>query len=372
VLERAERVGKKILISGGGRCNFTNTGTAAENYLSTVPSFCRSALARYTPADFLAMVERHGIAWHEKKLGQLFCDHSSRDIVEMLMAECGAAEVRVETGADVREIRRGVGGGFVVRAGDWEYSARAVVVAAGGLSWLKLGGSDVAYRVAREFGLRVVEPRPGLVPVTFDGELLELCEELAGLSVLCAVRAGAARAPVFHENLLFTHRGLSGPAILQASSYLDSNGGANGRSIMIDLLPGMASGENWLTDLHARREGTSLPRVLATRLPARLAEALARPLGEPRPLHQYPAKALAALQQELRQWTLVPNGTEGYPKAEVTLGGIDPRDLQSRTMESRAVPGLYFIGEAVDVTGHLGGFNFQWAWASGHAAGEAV
>ena len=367
VLERAERIGKKILISGGGRCNFTNLHAGPDNYLSAQPAFCRSALARYRPQDFVDMVERHGIAYHEKKLGQLFCDGSSREIVEMLAAECRDAGVRMETGADVREVTRGEDGIFTVRAGDRDRRARAVVVAAGGLSFPKLGGSDLAHRLARQFGLRIVPPRPGLVPLTFAGETGRLCEELSGVSLPCTVSAADGRT--FRESLLFTHRGLSGPAVLQISSYLP----ADEPRASFDLLPDVPdNGENWLARHHTAGNAAHLANVLAERLPARAAAAFCRPLDGSRPLRQHSLKNLAALERTLRRWTLQPDGTEGYGKAEVTLGGVDTRDLHSKTMEARTVPGLYFIGEAVDVTGQLGGFNFQWAWASGNAAGEAV
>jgi predicted Rossmann fold flavoprotein len=373
VLERAERPGKKILISGGGRCNFTNLYAGPENYLSSEPAFCRSALARYRPADFVALVERHGIAYHEKKLGQLFCDGSSREIVALLMAECAAAGVRVETNADPGEIGRDSAGLFSIRVGAAEFRARSLVVAAGGLSWPKLGGSDIAYRLARQFGLRIVPPRPGLVPLTFGGETGRLCEQLSGVSLPCRARSPRTPgAPAFRENLLFTHRGLSGPAILQISSYLP----ADDPEVLFDLLPDAPGGESWLAARHARGDYAPLPKVLAERLPARVADALLRELcrdSDPRrPLRQYSGKTLSLLDRTLRHWPLRPSGTEGYPKAEVTLGGIDTRDVHSRTMEARAVPGLYFIGEAVDVTGQLGGFNFQWAWSSGHAAGESA
>lgn len=368
VLERAERPGKKILISGGGRCNFTNLHAGPENYLSSEPAFCRSALARYTPQDFIELVERHGIAYHEKKLGQLFCDGSSREIVALLVAECEAVGVRIETNADPGEIRRDADGLFCVTVGPETFRARKLAVAAGGLSWSKLGGSDIAYRLARQFGLRIVPPRPGLVPLTLDGEPGRLCEELSGVSLPCRADARAPGAPSFHENLLFTHRGLSGPAVLQVSSYLPPAGAR----VSFDLLPGAPTDEPWLTARHAAGDYTPILKVLAERLPFRVAEAFCKPFDPKCPLRQCPAKSLNALERKLRQWTLSPSGTEGYAKAEVTLGGIDTRDLNSRTMEARSVPGLYFIGEAVDVTGQLGGFNFQWAWASGHAAGEAV
>jgi len=366
VLERAERPGKKILISGGGRCNFTNLYAGPENYLSNLPGFCRSALARYKPADFIELVERHGIRYHEKKLGQLFCDGSSREIVAMLMEECAAAQVRVALNAEPGEIRRGADGIFSVTVGGQVYSARALVVAAGGLSWPRLGGSDIAYRLAAQFGLRIVAPRPGLVPLTLGGDAGRLCAELSGVSLPCS--AEARGAPAFRENLLFTHRGLSGPAVLQISSYLPTAEA----DIRFDLLPEAPADERWLAARHAAGDYTPIAKVLAERFPNRVAEAFCRPIDPRCPLRQCALKTLTALDRRLRQWTLRPSGTEGFGNAEVTTGGIDTRDLRSRTMEARGVPGLYFIGEAVDVTGQLGGFNFQWAWASGHAAGEAV
>ena len=367
VLERAERPGKKILVSGGGRCNFTNLHAGPENYLSEQPGFCRSALARYQPQDFVALVERHGIRYHEKKLGQLFCDGSSREIVDLLAAECADAGVHVETGADVRRVERGADGVYAVSVGGRALRARALVVAAGGLSWPKLGGSDLAHRLASQFGLRIVTPRPGLVPLTFAGEAGRLCENLSGVSLPCRAEARGPGGRAFHENLLFTHRGLSGPAVLQISSYLPDGGEAS-----FDLLPDDPSLDTWLVRRHAQGEGARLANVLAERLPTRLAQAFCGTMDPARPLRQHSPRALAALERTLRCWTLRPDGTEGYPKAEVTLGGVDTRDLHSKTMEARTVPGLYFVGEAVDVTGQLGGFNFQWAWASGHAAGEAV
>ena len=367
VLERAERPGKKILVSGGGRCNFTNLHATADNFLSAQPDFCRSALARYTPADFIALVEAHGIPYHEKKLGQLFCDGSSRAIVEMLLAECRDAGVRVLTDCAVGQVAREADGGFRVDTARGRCQAGALVVATGGISWPKLGGSDLAYRLARQFDLRIVPLRPGLVPLTFGGATLELCAELSGVALPCLARAGGART--FRENLLFTHHGLSGPAVLQISSYLPPTGEPE---VIFDLLPDAPADENWLADAHRRGEDAPLVRVLSERLPARVAQALARPLDNGRPLRQYSPKTLAALERTLRRWSLYPGGTEGYPKAEVTLGGVDTRELHGKTMQARGVPGLYFIGEAVDVTGQLGGFNFQWAWASGHAAGEAV
>lgn len=368
MLERAERVGKKILISGGGRCNFTNLHASPENYLSAEPAFCRSALARYQPQRFIDLVEKHGVPYHEKKLGQLFCDGSSREIVNVLTEECRNAGVHVETNADVRSVQREADGIFTVAVGSRELRARAVVVATGGLSWPKLGGSNLAHRLAQQFGLRIVPPRPGLVPFTFSGETGQLCESLSGVSLPCRASTRTDDGTrTFHENLLFTHRGLSGPAVLQISSYAPP-----GAEITFDLLPNHPDDEDWLPAQHAARRETQLANLLAERFPTRLAQAFCAPLEPTRPVRQHPLKLLATLERTLRRWTLRPDGTEGYAKAEVTLGGVDTRELSSKTMEVRRVPGLYFIGEAVDVTGQLGGFNFQWAWASGHACGQAV
>ena len=368
VLERAERAGKKILISGGGRCNFTNVHAGPEDYLCGVPDFPRSALARYTPDDFVALVEKHGIAYHEKKLGQLFCDGSSRQIVEMLLAECADAGVSVRTGCDVAgNITRGEDGIFAVRVGDAVHPGRSLVVATGGLSFPKLGGSDLGHRLAQRFGLRIVPPRPGLVPLTFEGSFQQLCAGLSGVAVPCVVQTGGVRGKrAFRESLLFTHRGMSGPAILQISSYLP----AENAQVTINFLPD-DDAETWLVE-NGRRD-VQLQNFLAERLPTRLAEELANLSGQQRaPLNKLSEKQLSATGQRLNGWPFQAAGTEGYAKAEVTLGGVDVRELHSKTMAARTVGGLYFIGEAVDVTGHLGGFNFQWAWASGFAAGNAV
>ena len=367
VLERAERIGKKILVSGGGRCNFTNLHATPDDYLSEQPAFCRSALSRYTPQDFIALVEHHGIPYHEKTLGQLFCDGSSRDIVNLLASECADAGVHVETNADVRSVERTAPDEFTVTLHHQrQLRARSVVVACGGLSWPKLGGSDLAHRLARQFGLRLVAPRPGLVPLTFQGATGQLCASLSGVALPTRASTRTPSGPrTFHESLLFTHRGLSGPVVLQISSYLPPGG-----ELTLDLLPAHPDDENWLPAQHAAGRNATLANVLAERFPTSMAQQFCAPLDPARPLRQHSPKALATLQSTLRRWTLTPDGTEGYPKAEVTLGGIDTRDLHGKTLEARRVPGLYFIGEAVDVTGHLGGFNFQWAWASGHAAGQ--
>lgn len=361
VLERADRIGKKILISGGGRCNFTNLHAGPENYLSSNPDFCKSALARYAPGDFIAMVESHGIAYHEKKLGQLFCDHSSREIVEMLRKECDAAGVKIQTSADVLAVKRDREG-FAIETSRGVVQTRKLVIATGGLSLPKLGATDFAYRIARQFGLNVLPARAGLAPFTFAGERLEFCRALSGLSTACRVRA--EEGPGFAEQLLFTHRGLSGPAMLQVSSYWQP-----GTPIRINLFP-EGDARAWLEE--NRGSGAQLHTLLARRMPERFAAAWTAPLAPLRPLRSYSSPELDEIARRLEAWTLEPAGTEGYTTAEVTVGGIDTRGLHSKTMEARTMPGLYFIGEAVDVTGWLGGYNFQWAWASGHACGEAV
>jgi predicted Rossmann fold flavoprotein len=360
VLERGPRAGAKILISGGGRCNFTNLGAGPENYLSSNPDFCKSALARYTPQDFLALVERHGIRWHEKKLGQLFCDRSSREIVDMLLRECADAQVTIRTGVEVKAVRRD-GGGYAVETEDETLFAPRLVIATGGLSLPKLGATDFAYRIAAQFGLRMVPPRAGLVPFTFGGAELEFCRGLSGISAPCVVRCGAAK---FAEHFLFTHRGLSGPAMLQISSFWEAPA-----EIQVELLP-EADAREWLEA--NRGSGKRLDTLLATRLPERFATALAARFPMVKAMRAYSSPELDALARMLEAWTLRPAGTEGYATAEVTVGGVDTRGLNSKTMEAREAPGLHFIGEAVDVTGWLGGYNFQWAWASGHACGQAV
>jgi len=354
VLERAEQVGKKILISGGGRCNFTNIGAGPANYLSANPHFAKSALARYTPRDFLELVESYGIAWHEKTLGQLFCDGSSRQIVDMLLAECAKGDVEVRCGVEIGE----VGHNEQFNVGD--DSAPALVIATGGPSIPKMGATGFAYDLARRFGLKVIEPRPALVPLTLGGEDV-LFRELSGVS---AEVIAQAKGPAFREAALFTHRGLSGPAILQVSSYWRP-----GEELRIDFLPDRATG--WLLDAKASSPRATLRSLLREALPERLASTLADRLGVEE-LHHTPDKALREAEAQLASWAFHPNGSEGYAKAEVTVGGISTSELSSKTMESKRVPALYAIGEALDVTGWLGGYNFQWAWASGVAAGEAI
>ncbi len=363
VLEHNGRVGRKIEISGGGRCNFTNTNTGPKNFISANPHFAKSALARYTPADFVALVERHRVAYHEKKLGQLFCDGSSRQIIEMLLRECYAAGAEIRTNCRVEDVRRPGGSevGFEVLTTQGAFACESLVVAAGGLSIAKVGATDFGYRLARRFGLKVVEPLPALVPLTLAPEDLAALRPLSGVSVPSEVRCDGV---AFAENLLVTHRGLSGPAVLQISSYW-----TRGDALHIDLLPGRDA----LRLLEQGRETGAEPAPLLSRhLPKSFAQLFCRLHAPPRPLRSYTPAELQTLAERLHDWQLTPAGTEGFHKAEVTKGGVDTAELSSKTMEARRVPGLYFIGEVVDVTGHLGGYNFQWAWASGHAAGQYV
>jgi predicted Rossmann fold flavoprotein len=356
VLDHAPRVGKKILISGGGRCNFTNIHCRAENFISANPHFAKSALARYTPANFIALVEKHGIRYHEKTLGQLFCDHSAQQIVTMLEAECRAAGVQIFLNAHIQEVRPSVG--FTIFAQNATFIAPALVVATGGLSIPKIGATDFAYRIAEQFGLHIEPCRPALVPLMFSPEDTKRYATLSGVSTAVEARFGRTR---FHEKMLFTHRGLSGPAILQISSYWRP-----GEPARIDLVPD----EECFAALHE----TGTPRTIAAakeflcaHLPQRLADAW---LTEHMP-PDWTNRSITTLEEQLHNWQVTPAGTEGYAKAEVTAGGISTTELSAKTMESREIRGLFFIGEAVDVTGHLGGFNFQWAWASGFAAGQA-
>ncbi len=357
VLEKNARVGEKIAISGGGRCNFTNVYTAPDHFLSENPDFCRSALARFTPQDFIARVERHGVDYHEKTLGQLFCDGSSRQIIEMLLSDCVEAGVELWLACEVTDVARGAT--FRVSTDRGVVAASSLVLATGGLSIPKLGASDFAYRAARRFGLKVVPPRPALVPLTISAERLAKLRDLAGVSFPATVRCNGAE---FRESALFTHRGLSGPAILQISSYWRPND-----VLSIDVLPGTRA-----VDVLAARRARSaeLATVLAEHLPRRMAQAWCALEAPSRPMNEYSDRELDAVAARLHDWRLEPSGTEGFAKAEVTAGGVDTTELSSKTMEAKGVPGLFCIGEAVDVTGHLGGFNFQWAWASAWAAGQ--
>jgi len=369
LIDHAPRLAEKIRISGGGRCNFTNLQAGPANYLSNNPHFCRSALARYTPRDFLALLKTHRVTWHEKHRGQLFCDHSSESIIDMLKAECDAGRIAWRRPVAVHEVRRGESGSFSIDTNAGEIGARALVVATGGLSIPKIGATDFAYRIAKQFGHKLVDMRPALVPLTFSSEQWTPFSTLAGVSLEVEVTAGPKRAQgSFIEDLLFTHRGLSGPGILQISSYWQS-----GEPIAIDLLPGRDAAAELL---EAKTSGIKrqIGNLLAQWLPARLAHAWleAHDISAEARLADLSDKTLRRLGEAFSRWTLTPSGTEGYRKAEVTKGGVDTKELSSTTMMSARVPGLYFIGEAVDVTGWLGGYNFQWAWASGVAAGEAA
>lgn len=360
VLERAARIGEKIRISGGGRANFTNLHAGPENYLSENPRFCVSALARYTQHDFIALVEKHGISYHEKAHGQLFCDDSAQQIIDLLRAEAG--ETVILTDVDVTGIAH-PGPGFSVETDQGRFAAPSLVVATGGPSIPKMGATGFAYEVARQFGLKVIPPRAGLVPLTFDPGMKARLDGLSGVSLDARAAHGKTR---FDEALLFTHRGLSGPVILQISSYWHP-----GDTITLDLLPG-TDVFNTLKSFKNSEPRKDVTTVLARLLPRRLAQRVTDWHGCDSRLAETSDKALRALAAQINNWAIKPTGTEGTRTAEVTLGGVDTRELSSQTMEVRAVPGLYFIGEAVDVTGHLGGFNFQWAWSSGVACGQAV
>ena len=363
LIDHYTQVGEKIRISGGGRCNFTNIHATHRDFLSANPDFCRSALARYTPRHFAALVEKHGIAYHEKTLGQLFCDGSSKQIIALLMQECRAASVMWRQPCEVRSVERR-GERFHVSTGAGPVECASLVVATGGLTVPKIGATPFAYRLAEQFGLAVVPPKPALVPLAFGPELLARYGELAGVALECEATCAGGR---FREGLLFTHRGLSGPSILQVSSYWQQADAAE--PIHINLLPGVDA-RAWLAAERASK--AALATLLAERLPKRFAQLWTEGHGWTAPLTQLSDRTLDAVAAQLTDWEVRPSGTLGYNKAEVTLGGIDTRGLSSKTMQATEVPGLYFIGEAVDVTGHLGGFNFQWAWASGHAAGEAA
>ncbi len=352
VLEHNPQVGQKILISGGGRCNFTNTLAGPDHYLSETPAFCRSALARFSPQDFLALVERHRIPFHEKKDGQQFCDRSSRDIVGMLLDECAAAGVRIECGCRITDVCPG----FRVRTDFGEHSCNSLVVATGGLSFPKLGASDLGHRIARQFGLRIIPPRPGLVPLTLRGSLLETFAPVGGVSLPVRVKN---RGGDFSGPLLITHRGFSGPAVLQISSFY-----RDGDLPAFDLLPEKS--------IPFRPAATSAPALLSEVWPRRFADAWCSLYAPQKPLNRWSDHDRHNLENLAHRWPVAFVGTEGFPKAEVTLGGVDTAALSSKTMEARSQPGLFFVGEVVDVTGWLGGFNFQWAWASAHAAGLAA
>jgi predicted Rossmann fold flavoprotein len=363
LIDHYPELGEKIRISGGGRCNFTNLHATWRDYLSRNPDFCRSALARYTPADFIALVERHGIAYHEKTLGQLFCDGSAKQIIAMLQAECDAGGVAWRRPCAVGGVEKSPEG-FRLETAMGAVRCGSLVVATGGLTVPKIGATPFAYRLAEQFGLGVVPPQPALVPLALPPELLERHGDLAGVSLEAEARCGRGR---FRESLLFTHRGLSGPVILQISSYWQQVQGAE--PLRIDLLPGTKA-RDWLGS--KRRLPASLATMLAEKLPKRFAQQWVEAHGFKGAMAEMPDARLDEAARLLAEWEVMPSGTLGYNKAEVTLGGVDTTALSSKTMAARDVPGLFFIGEAVDVTGHLGGFNFQWAWASGVAAGEAA
>ena len=363
VLDHANKVGKKILMSGGGRCNFTNTGTTPGNYLSANPHFCKSALARYTPLHFIELVERHGIAYHEKELGQLFCDDSSKLIVKLLLDESAASGVEVRTHCTIERVEHVDDGGFRLQTSQGRFAAPSLVVASGGLSIPSMGASGFGYQLAKQFGHDVLPTRAGLVPLTLTGKHAERLQDLAGVSLPVEARCNGTS---FRNFMLVTHRGISGPSILQISSYWQP-----GDDLRLDLLPGVDA-EAHLREWQASRRDAELKTLLGEVMPKRFAQRLCEHWITSKPLRQYTPPELRAMAELLSSWPLVASGAEGYRTAEVTLGGVDTDGLSSSSMMSKRVPGLYFIGEVVDVTGWLGGYNFQWAWASGHAAGVAI
>jgi predicted Rossmann fold flavoprotein len=359
LLDHARKLAEKIRISGGGRCNFTNLHVRPDNYLSLNPHFCRSALARYTPQHFMALLEKHGIGFHEKTLGQLFCDEGAQAIIDMLKSECDDAGVRWHMPCEIEAVEQT--DGFRIQTSRGTFQTASLVIATGGLSIPKIGATPFGYRLAEQFDIPLTRLKPGLVPLNFHPQEWMAYSDLAGVSLETVVSCGKQR---FRENLLFTHRGLSGPAILQISSYWE-----HGQPLSIDLLPDH--------DLHAifteqRASKMLLANFLAQYLPKRLAETIAMNWSTNLPINQHPARQLTALADRIKDWRITPTGTQGYAKAEVTCGGVDTQALSSKTMECTQLAGLYFIGELVDVTGQLGGYNFQWAWASGHAAGLAA
>jgi predicted Rossmann fold flavoprotein len=357
VLEHNGSIGEKIRISGGGRCNFTNLLVDSSRYISENPHFCKSALTRYTSSDFISLVRKHGIAYHEKTLGQLFCNGSSERIIDLLLKECRQVGVEIRTKCGVARIQKGEG--FFLDTDLVDVGARSLVIASGGLSIPKLGATNFGYRVAEQFGLSIVQPKPGLVPLKFGADDLKTFRDLSGVSVRAAVRHQEIE---FMENMLFTHRGLSGPAILQVSSYWDE-----GESIFINLLPDIDLDSLFQASRNSR---IKVATILERHLPKRFVQNWMTLFAESKPMNQYSSKELGVLSRSLTKWEIIPVGTEGFGKAEVTVGGIDTTELSSKTMEAKKVPGLFFIGEVVDVTGWLGGYNFQWAWSSGWVAGQ--
>jgi predicted Rossmann fold flavoprotein len=359
ILEHNKEIGEKIRISGGGRCNFSNLVAEPRNYMSQNPHFCKSALARYPSASFIALVEKHGISYHEKKLGQLFCDNSSKQIIDMLLSECMAVRVEIQTKTRVASVRRN--NTYVISTSRGDIETSSLVIASGGLSIPKLGASDFGYGIAKQFGMNTITPKPGLVPLTFRSADKDFFSSLSGVSLDAVVRSKEIN---FRDQLLFTHRGLSGPAILQISSYWDK-----GEPIVLNLLPD----QDAFAFLRRNHDSKShLSTVLEEVLPKRFVQKWFESHGGMRPINRYSLKELREIAEGLNAWQIVPSGTEGFGKAEVTVGGIDTDELSSKTMESKHIPGLYFVGEVVDVTGWLGGYNFQWAWSSGWVAGQYV
>ncbi|MFZ6658351.1 NAD(P)/FAD-dependent oxidoreductase [Undibacterium sp. TJN19] len=367
LIDHASRLAEKIRISGGGRCNFTNLHATPNNFLSENPHFCKSALSRYTPQDFLGLMKQYQIAWHEKHKGQLFCDDSAEDIIAMLKAECNKGKVSWRMPCQVEELEQ-IDNGFSIRTDGQEINASNVVIATGGLSIPKIGATDFAYKIARQFGLKIIEPRPALVPLTFDAKAWEPFVPLSGISLEVDIETGEKKnKAVFREDLLFTHRGLSGPAVLQISSFWQP-----GQALRINLLPEVNVAQDLVNNKTTIKK--NLANHLSQYLPARLVDGLLTAHGFPGDARvaDMPDKRLRLIGERLNRWELIPNGSEGYRKAEVTRGGVDTRELSQQSMMANKVPGLYFIGESVDVTGWLGGYNFQWAWASGSAAGLAI
>lgn len=362
LIDHMAKIAEKIRISGGGRCNFTNIHAQPQCYLSQNPHFCKSALKQYAAQDFIAWVRKHGIAFHEKKLGQLFCDDSSKQIITMLLTEVSQAGVKLETSIHVHDIEA-VPGGYRIKTSKGDQMCTSLVIATGGLSIPKIGATNFGYEIAKKFGLNIIRPRAGLVPLTFDGVLLERCKTLSGLSVEADVRCGKQ---IFSEGLLFTHRGLSGPSILRISSYWQE-----GEQIIVNLAPG-TDVFSILKEKKQDQPKLHVSNALAEILPKRLAQSICDEQACSGPLGALSDTKLVTLARAVNDWHIQPTGTEGYRTAEVTVGGVDTRELSSRTMEAKKCPGLFFIGEVVDVTGHLGGFNFQWAWSSGYAAGQVV
>ena len=362
LIDHANKAGKKILMSGGGRCNFTNMYTEPNNFLSQNPHFCKSALARYTQWDFIEMVAKHGVPYHEKKLGQLFCDNKSSDILEMLLDECQKAGVSLHLDTSVEQIEK-TDNGYSLNTTLGPIDCQSLVVATGGLSIPTLGATGFGYQIAKQFGHTLLPTRAGLVPFTITDQLKEICTELSGTSVDCLV---SCNDQSFRENILFTHRGLSGPAILQISSFWNT-----GDTVEINLLPDLDA-LSWLQTQQAERPNSELKTLLGEIFTKKMANLLAEHWFESKPMKQYTPGELALVADKLANWKVIPAGTEGYRTAEVTLGGVDTREVSSKTMESLKSSGLYFVGEVLDVSGHLGGFNFQWAWASGYAAAQYV